>query len=116
MKIPACIFLFSAVATAQRVIETSSFGHGAMYLPTFLTSLHALLELTSDLGWPPAEKASQDGTWEEKDISLRLYVLGPMNYSRGNLILISAALQQSDIDTTVPWQHKRICLGSISVC
>jgi mannose-binding lectin 1 len=43
MKIPASIFLFSAVAAAQRVIETSSLGHGAMYLPTFLTSLHALL-------------------------------------------------------------------------
>ncbi|CEL08812.1 hypothetical protein ASPCAL11957 [Aspergillus calidoustus] len=34
MKIPACIFLFSAVATAQRVIETSSFGHGAMVAPS----------------------------------------------------------------------------------
>ncbi|KAL3431993.1 concanavalin A-like lectin/glucanase domain-containing protein [Aspergillus tetrazonus] len=33
MKVPASFFFFSAVATAQTVIESSSFGHGAMVAP-----------------------------------------------------------------------------------
>ncbi|KAL4742362.1 concanavalin A-like lectin/glucanase domain-containing protein [Aspergillus similis] len=33
MKVPASFFLFSAVATAQTIIESSSFGHGAMVAP-----------------------------------------------------------------------------------
>ncbi|KAL4761066.1 putative lectin family integral membrane protein [Aspergillus foveolatus] len=33
MKVPASFFLFSAVATAQTVIESSSFGHGTMVAP-----------------------------------------------------------------------------------
>ncbi|KAL5336396.1 concanavalin A-like lectin/glucanase domain-containing protein [Aspergillus crustosus] len=33
MKVPASFLLFSAVATAQTVIESSSFGHGAMVAP-----------------------------------------------------------------------------------
>ncbi|KAL4976826.1 concanavalin A-like lectin/glucanase domain-containing protein [Aspergillus desertorum] len=34
MKVPASFLLLSAVATAQTVIESSSFGHGAMVAPT----------------------------------------------------------------------------------